>query len=210
MRTVKFIAQNQNVKKGVRKISDLTFKEDTHSYFLGDLPIPSVSEIIKPIYQKVYGKIDEDTLNVAAERGTRIHRAIEFLSKYNFCGIDSDIFGCIEAYKKFKNEHKDWNLIQSEYQTYHKFLLYGMTLDQLYKTPQGLIICDIKTTKIAHPNAWSVQLSGYKAGFESWDKKVFKILALQLLENGNYILHELKDNFEIFLSCLKIHKNLHP
>ena len=39
------------------KICDLTFKEDTHSYFLGDLPIPSVSEIIRPIYQKVYGNI---------------------------------------------------------------------------------------------------------------------------------------------------------
>ena len=73
------------------KICDLTFKEDTHSYFLGDLPIPSVSEIIRPIYQKVYGNINENTLNMASERGTRIHRAIEFLSKYNFCGIDTDI-----------------------------------------------------------------------------------------------------------------------
>ena len=184
---------------------NLSFKEDTHSYFLGDLPIPSVSEIIKSIYQKVYGNIDEDTLNVAAERGTRIHRAIEFLSKYNFCGIDSDISGYIQGYKKFKNDHKDWQLIKSEYQTYHKFLLYGMTIDQIYETPQGLVICDIKTTKVAHPKAWSVQLSGYKSGLESWNKKVFKIVALQLFENGKYILHELQDNLKIFLACLKIY-----
>lgn len=190
----------------MRKISDLTFKEDTHSYFLGDLPIPSVSEIIKPIYQKVYGEIDEETLKFAAQRGTRIHRAIEFLSKYNFCGIDSDIEGYIEAYKKFKNDHKDWHLLQSEYQTYHKFLLYGMTIDQVYDTPKGLVICDIKTTKIAHPTAWSVQLSGYKAGYESHYDKVSKIVALQLLESGRYILHELQNNFEIFLACLEIYK----
>lgn len=120
--------------------------------------------------------------------------------------MDSDISGYIEAYKKFKNDHSDWRLIQSEFKTYHKFLLYGMTLDQLYEIPQGLVICDIKTTKVAHPNAWSVQLSGYKSGYESWNKKVFKIVALQLFENGKYVLHELKDNFEIFLVCLKVYK----
>lgn len=188
-------------------MSDLTFKEDTHSYFLGDLPIPSVSEIIRPIYQKVYGKIDENTLNIASERGTRVHRAIEFISKYNFCGIDNDISGYIEAYREFQNVHKSWKLLHSELQMYHKFLFYGMTLDQLYETPQGLVICDIKTTKVSHPNAWSVQLSAYKSGFESQhDKKISRIVALQLLENGNYILHELKDKFEIFLACLEIYK----
>lgn len=188
------------------KICDLTFKEDTHSYFLRDLPIPSVSEIIRPIYQKVYGKIDENTLNMASERGTRIHRAIEFSSKYNFCGIDTDISGYIEAYKKFKRKYKNWKLLKSEFQTYHKSLLYGMTLDELYETPQGLVICDIKTTKVSYPNAWSVQLSAYKSGYESHYKKVSKIMALQLFDDGNYILHELKDNFEIFLSCLQIYK----
>lgn len=171
------------------------------------MPIPSVSEIIKPIYQKVYRKIDENTLEIAANRGTRIHRAIEFISKYNFCGIDSDISGYIEAYREFQNTHKSWKLLHSELQTYHKFLLYGMTLDQIYETPQGLVICDIKTTKVSHPNAWSFQLSAYKSGFESQkSKKVSKIVALQLFEDGRYILHELKDNFEIFLSCLEIYK----
>lgn len=188
------------------KIRNLSFKEDTHSYFLDDMPIPSVSEIINPIYQKVYGNIDENTLNIAAERGTRIHRSIEFLSKYNFYDIQNDISGYIDAYKKFRNTHKDWNIIHSELQTYHKFLIYGMTIDQVYETPKGLVICDIKTTKIAHPNAWSVQLSAYKSGFESQYKKVIKIVALQLFNDGKYILHELENNFEIFLSCLEIYK----
>lgn len=189
------------------KIVDLTFKEDTHSYFLGDLPIPSVSEIISPIYQKIYGKIDKYTLEEAAQRGTRVHRAIEFLSKYNLYCVDSDILGYIDAYKKFRNAYKDWSLLHSELRTYNKFLLYGMTIDEIYETPEGTVILDIKTTKIAHPNAWSVQLSGYKSGFESqFDKKVSKIVALQLFEDGRYILHELKDNFKIFLSCLEIYK----
>lgn len=165
-----------------------------------------MSEIIRPIYQKVYGKIDEDTLNMASERGIRVHRTIEFLSKYNFCGIDKDIAGYIKAYKKFQNAHKNWHLVTSEFQTYHKSLLYGMTLDQIYETPQGLVICDIKTAKVAHPNAWSVQLSAYKSGYESQYKKIYKIVALQLFDNGNYVLHELKNNSEMFLVCLQIYK----
>ena len=184
---------------------NLEFIEDTHSYFLGDVPIPSVSEIIKPIYQKVYGNIDRETLDVAAERGTRVHRAIEFLSKYNLCAIDSDISGYIEAYKKYRKQYKDWKLQYSELRTYHKSLLYGQTIDELYETPEGTVILDIKTTKFAHPNAWSIQLSAYKAGYESQYGKVLKIMALQLFENGKYILHELKDNFSIFLSCLEIY-----
>ncbi len=187
-------------------IADLTFKEDTHSYFLGNVPIPSVSEIIKPIYQKIYGEIDKDTLEVAAKRGTRIHRAVEFLSKYNLYSVDSDVSGYISAYQKFRSDYKEWKLLHSELKTYHKSLLYGMTVDEIYETPQGLIICDIKTTKIAYPNAWSVQLSAYKSGFESQHEKVSKIVALQLFEDGNYVLHELKDNFSVFLSCLEIHK----
>ena len=187
-------------------MADLIFKEDTHSYFLGDVPIPSVSEIIKPIYQKVYSKVNSQTLKTAADRGTRVHRSIEFLSKYNLYSVDSDVSGYINAYQKFRSEHKDWKLLHSELRTYHKSLLYGMTVDEMYKTSEGLIICDIKTTKTAHPNAWSVQLAAYKSGFESQYEKVSKIVALQLFEDGNYILHELKDNFSIFLSCLEIYK----
>ncbi len=187
-------------------IADLTFKEDTHSYFLGEMPIPSVSEIIKPIYQKIYGKVDSQTLKTAADRGTRVHRSVEFLSKYNLYSVDSDISGYIAAYQKFRSDYQDWKLLHSELRTYHKSLLYGMTVDEVYKTFEGLIICDIKTTKVAHPNVWSVQLAAYKSGFESQYNKVSKIVALQLFEDGNYILHELKDNFSIFLSCLEIYK----
>lgn len=187
-------------------MADLTFIEDTHSYFLGDVPIPSVSEIIKPIYQKIYGDIDSQTLEMAADRGTRIHRAVEFLSKYNLCSIDSDISGYITAYQKFRSDYKDWKLLYSEFKTYHKSLLYGMTIDQVCESPEGFILCDIKTTKVSHPHAWSVQLSAYKSGFESQHGKVFKIVALQLFEDGNYIVHEMKDNFSVFLSCLEIYK----
>lgn len=185
---------------------NLEFNEEKHEYFLENVLIPSVSEIIKPIYQNVYKNVYERILENAAERGTKVHRAIEFISKYNFEKFDDEILGYIEAYKKFKKDYNNWTLKHSELRTYHKSLLYGMTIDQCYETPEGIVICDIKTAKTAQKKAWSVQLSAYKAGFESQYSKVSKIVALQLFENGKYKVHDLKDNFQIFLYCLEIHK----
>lgn len=183
---------------------DLTFDESSHRYFLGGVEIPSVSAIIRPIYDKIYGEISQSTLDVASDRGTRIHRAIEFMYKYGYNSGTPDIQGYLEGYSKFRNDHRDWIQKHAELRTYHKSLLFGMTIDQVYDTPSGIVICDLKTPKIAHPKAWSVQLSGYKIGYESQHEKVSEIVALQLFESGKYVLHKLSDETDVFLSCLQI------
>ena len=122
------------------------FDEENHIYKLNGSIIPSVSEIIEPIHKRIYEDISFNTLKSAADRGIRVHRAIEFINKYDFYSIDNDCKGYIEAYKKFRNEHPDWRLLNSEFRTYHKNLLYGMTIDEIYQTPKGLLINDIKTT----------------------------------------------------------------
>ncbi len=185
-------------------MSKLTFNEENHQYFLDGFPIPSVSEIIKPLHNRIYKNIDGKALEIAADKGTRVHLAIEFMSKYNLSKFDKDIAGYIEGYKKFRSDHPSWDLLHSELRTYNKALLYGMTIDEVYRTEKGIIICDLKTTS----GAWSVQLSAYKAGFESQykDKKVEGIYILQIFKDGKYELYKLKDNFSIFLSCLEIYR----
>lgn len=188
-------------------MSELTFNEEKHQYYLDDIYIPSVSEIIKPIYDKVYKNISDKTLEIASDKGTRIHRAIEFMSKYHINKFDEDIIEYINAYKQFRKEHPEWILLNSEYRTYNRMLLYGMTIDEVYETNEGIVICDIKTTTSTHLGAWSVQLSGYKAGYESQkEEKVENTYIIQLFKDGKYILHKLKDNFSVFLSCLDIYR----
>ena len=191
-------------------MANLIFDEKNHLYYLDNINIPSVSEIIKPLHDKIYGNINDSTLEIASDKGTRVHRAIEFMSKYDLKAFDEDILGYIEAYRKFRKEHSDWKLLNSEYMTWNKALLYGMTIDEVYKTNEGVVICDLKTTSSTHLGAWSVQLSAYKAGYESQfqDEKVIGIYVIQLFKDGKYILHTLKNNFSIFLSCLEIYKFL--
>ena len=190
-------------------MSGLKFNEEKHQYFLDGIPIPSVSEIIKPIHDKIYKDINKNTLEIASDKGIRVHRAIEFMSKYSLNKFDEDIVGYVNAYKKFRNDNPTWELLHSELRTYNKALLYGMTIDEVYQTEKGIVICDLKTTSTTHLGAWSVQLSAYKAGFESqyWDDKITDIYVLQIFKDGNYKLYKLKDNFLVFLSCLEIYKN---
>ena len=189
-------------------MSELKFNEEKHQYFLYGIHIPSVSEIIKPIHDKIYKSIDKNTLGIASDKGTRVHRAIEFMSKYALNKFDEDIVGYVNAYKKFRDDNPTWELLHSEIRTYNKALLYGMTIDEVYQTEKGIVISDLKTTNTAHLGAWSVQLSAYKSGFESqyWDDKITDIYVLQIFKDGDYKLYKLKDNFLIFLSCLEIYR----
>lgn len=158
-------------------MSTLVFVKEQHQYFLDDNLIPSVSEILKPIHDKIYGKINAKTLKKASERGTKIHRAIEFMSKYKLSKFDDE-----------------------------KSLLYGMTIDEVYKTKKGIILLDLKTTSEPYLNTWSVQLSAYKDGYESQHEKVAKTYILKLNKDGEYQLFKLDDKFSVFLSCLEIYR----
>lgn len=130
------------------------------------------------------------------------------MSKYNLNKFDEDITGYIDAYKQFRSSKLNWKLLHSEFRTYNKFLLYGMTIDEVYQTEKGIVICDLKTTNTAHLGVWSVQLSAYKAGFESQypNKKVSDIFVLHIFKDGKYQLYKLDDNFSVFLSCLEIYR----
>ncbi|MDO4199965.1 MAG: hypothetical protein Q4D57_04355 [Clostridia bacterium] len=187
-------------------MATLVFVQEKHQYFLDNSLIPSVSEILKPIHDKIYGKINAKTLKKASERGTKIHRAIEFMSKYKLSKFDGEISGYIGAYKKFRGDYPTWQLLHSEYRTYHKSLLYGMTIDEVYKTEEGIVLLDIKTTNEKYLNSWSVQLSAYKSGYESQHEKVIKTYILKLNKDGEYQFFELSDNFSVFLSCLEIYR----
>ena len=187
-------------------MATLVFVQEKHQYFLDDSLIPSVSEILKPIHDKIYGKINAKTLKKASERGTKIHRAIEFMSKYKLSKFDGEISGYLEAYKRFRSDYPNWQLLHSEFRTYHKSLLYEMTIDEVYKTEKGIVLLDLKTTSETYLNTWSVQLSAYKSGYESQHEKVIKTYILKLMGDGEYQLFKLDDRFSVFLSCLEIYR----
>lgn len=187
----------------------LLFEEESHVYTLrregcADIILPSVSEIIEPLHSKSYAGIPQSILDTAADRGSRLHLAVQFWNQYHFRNVDEDCAGFFDAYLKFREEHADWQLVGSEQRTYHRSLLYGMTVDELYHHGNETILVDLKTPVKALIKTWAVQIGGYKAGLESAGKKIGRSFILQLFNDGHYILHEVKPDFSTFLACYTI------
>lgn len=187
----------------------LLFEESTHTYTLrregfADLILPSVSEIIDMLHAKSYGGISRRILDNAADRGTRLHRTVQFWNQYHFKNVDEDCAGFFDAYLKFRQEHADWKLEHSEYRTYHKFLLYGMTADEIYKAGDETILLDLKTPQKALLKTWAVQLGGYEMALDSQGVKIGKAYILQLFSDRHYILHAVQPDAPTFLACYTI------
>lgn len=189
----------------------LLFEEEPHTYTLrrpgfADIILPSVTQIMEPICSKSYGNISERILDNAADRGTRLHRAVEFQLKYGFRNVDDDCAGYFDGFLKFMDEHKGWKPIHSEFRFYHPALLYAGTADLLFSTPKGTILVDLKTTAQAHPKLWGVQLAAYQQGIEAFDSsiKIVSTAVLQMSAGGHYILHNVKTDFPTFLACYTI------
>lgn len=188
----------------------LLFEEESHTYTLrreglADIILPSVSEIISVIHEKSYGSIASTILDKAADRGTRLHRGVQFYNEYHFKNVDEDCAGFFDAYLKFRQEHSEWQLLHSEYRTYHKFLLYGATIDELYRVGNETILLDLKTPQKALLKTWAVQLGGYGMALESQGAKIGKAYILQLFNDGNYILHAVQPDAPTFLACYTIY-----
>ena len=126
--------------------------------------------------------------------------------KYHFKNVDNDCAGYFDGVMKFLNDYSDWKPIHSEYRFYHKVFLYAGTCDLLFETPKGIVLLDLKTTVQAHTNMWGVQLSAYRNGIENYcpSLKISATKVLQVSNDGNYILHDIQENFSVFLACLQI------
>jgi len=189
----------------------LLFDETEHKYTLhragfADIILPSVTQIMEPLEQKVYGGVLGEYLDNAADRGTRLHRAVEQYLKYGFHNVDDDCVGYFDGFVKFTENNKSWKPIHSEYRFYHPALLYAGTCDLLFQTPVGIILVDLKTTAQPHLKMWAVQLGAYKQGIEASNKgiKIIGTKVLQVSQTGNYRLYGIGSDFNTFLACYTI------
>ena len=123
----------------------LTFNEELHEYRLDGVVIPSVTTIISAVGLYEFDYVSSETLEVAAERGTIIHRCIEWHEQgpLDESSIDPELVGYFESYIKMKEagllpEKPD----EIEKRVCSKRFRYAGTLDQKYA---GNWINDIKT-----------------------------------------------------------------
>ena len=145
--------------------SQVKFIAESHTYLLDEKLLQGVTGLIqRKCFPGEYDNVPEGVLSKAAERGHRIHSAIELYDDY--CTTTED---CpeLEAYiaEQKKDTHK-WlsEPLGSEYIVSDN-TKYASAIDKVYHTRGGVILADIKTTYKLNKEYVSWQLSIYKYFF---------------------------------------------
>ena len=179
----------------------LVFREEDHSFWLGDRRLPSVTQILKHFIPR----FERDEWYLL--RGTAVHKATELYDKGTLDpdSVDPQIEGYLQGWIKFRMGY-DFVPGQIEYQAHDPIYLYAGIVDRTGSCKIGDCFLDIKSG--APSNTDLLQLAGYSrfikepAGFNVY-----------LHEDGTYKIkqynrREMKEAANIFLSMTSIYNYL--
>ena len=160
----------------------LEYFDDTHTYLVDGIIVPSITQILKIKFKNKYSGVDEKVLNRASEKGTQVHEAIEKLCKT----------GEVEDLKEVKNflflqKQYKFNTIDNEV----PIILFrdntpvgAGRLDLVLEENQELGLGDIKRTSVLDKEYLGYQLNLYRIGYQQcYDKDITFLKGLHLRED---------------------------
>lgn len=206
---IKFSCKYEGGKKNMAK---LLFFDEEHKYTLDDEVIPSVSEVVRFISREVYGDVNQYMLDMAADRGTKVHKATELLDKYNTVECEEEYIPYVQAYIQWRKDNgiKSENIVEIEKSYGNAEMSYAGTLDRIIKMGDEYWLVDLKTSSSPQKRLWGACLNGYKLLWEAANegKKISKMMDLQVKKDGTYSVVEIEDNPAVFLACLTLDKEM--
>lgn len=193
-------------------MSQLLFDEANHRYTVDGEVLPSVTQILKPLYS--FNGIPEHVLQAKAALGTAVHRACELLDNDDLdqetdegkAGLEP-IAGYLAGYVKFKAEVRPV-VLENETRLHHPLHRYAGTIDRRYTINRDLWDIDLKSTVAMSPLV-GLQTAAYSELFKAnGDRRRPRRGALQLFPDGKYKLWEFKDpsDLAVFLSLLNVYR----
>lgn len=181
----------------------LQFDEASHRYTWCGQVVPSVTQILAPLYD--WSGVPPAVLQAKADIGTRTHLACELddAGTLDEATVADDIRPYLEGWRKFKAERKV-TILQSEARVYSPTHRYAGTLDRVIWMDDEEHLIDIKTSATVHP-AVGPQTAAYaNAAGAPLIKRGF----VQLLPDGGYRHRELTSGSDwvTFQACLLINR----
>lgn len=177
--------------------------DDQHVYRLGDVVLPSVTQVIGSVLPG--WQADPWYL----ERGSALHHGCRLFDegRLDWSSVAPEIEGRVRAWEQFR---KDWpaKMLACEMPMVHSIYNYAGTLDRVFQSEAGLTLLDIKSS-IAPQVA--LQLGAYS---QLWNEvgagTISRGAAVELRDNGTYSAEwftkrEVEQGGRIFLACLTIH-----
>lgn len=180
----------------------LEFDAATHTYRHNGVVVPSVTQILAPLYDGLQ-HIRPDVLAAAGERGTAVHLACELDDEDDLdeSTLDPVLVPYLDAWRLFKQQKKV-RILAIEARVFHSALRYAGTLDRDIEMDEEPGILDLKATAVMSPIT-GPQTAAY-AHCTPGKRRRF---GLQLRKDGTYRLTEFKDPSDLtcFMSLLNIH-----
>lgn len=188
----------------------LKYDDETHSYFLDDQPVPSVTQILAPLVN--FDGIPAATLERKRKIGTLLHETVarDWFQETDLNLLDDDVEPYFVGWRKFRCSYGQ-TLDLSGFET-----PLASTLYRYAGTPDfwGIFegqpaVFDIKTSVALSPTV-GLQLAGYRQLLAEHDGEKWKnarLFAVQVGKNRKFTLREYNasTDFFVFLACLQIY-----
>lgn len=141
----------------------LEYIDETHTYLVDGVIVPSITQILKTKFGKKYDGIDERVLNRAAEKGTAVHEAIE-----NYCktGEEGDLIE-VKNFKFLQKQYK-FEVLENEVPIIlfkDETPIAAGRLDLVLKIDDVVGGGDIKRTATLDKEYLAYQLNLYRIGY---------------------------------------------
>lgn len=195
----------------IPSFDELAFEEERHIYKLDGMEIPSVTTIMKPLSASLYAGVDEAVLQMAADRGTAVHNAIENYLKFGIEDIDDQYRGYFDAFLKWYEEF-DVKPLATESKVYHKTLRYAGTADMPAIVGRENVLIDFKTSASVNKMLTGIQLEAYAKAYESHGVYFDGKAILHLKSNGKYswVYYDKNDfeSWDVFGALMKVYNHI--
>lgn len=167
-------------------MSEIRFDEATHTYWIGDNKVISVTQLLQKYgLAPSYNNVSTETLNRKAEYGKLVHKELEEYVKSGAMGFTDELKLFIELCKE-----KHITPLKSEFMVFNG--LVAGTVDLLAKVDNDLVLLDYKTTSTLHYETVCWQLSIYAYLYNFMNEKEVNVIKAIHFKDGKAELVDLK------------------
>ena len=160
----------------------LEYYDDTHTYLVDGIIVPSITQILKIKFKNKYSRVDQEVLTRASEKGTQVHEAIEKLCQTGKVEDIKEVKNFIFLQKQYK-----FTTIDNEVPIilFRDGIPVGAgRLDLVLEENQELGLGDIKRTSVLDKEYLGYQLNLYRIGYQQcYDKDIKFLKGLHLRED---------------------------
>ena len=154
----------KNIESIEIKGHTLEYIDESHTYLVDGLIVPSITQILKFKFNKKYDGIPKGTLQRASELGTQMHEVIQ---NYEEQGTESDIKE-LRNYKFLKRQYK-WECLANEVPVilWHDDEIVGAgRLDMVMELDGQRGLADLKRTSTLDKEYLGYQLNLYRLAYQ--------------------------------------------